>query len=63
MTNMLINKIAQKIADRSFFKWRSGLGLRSQFFDKDRDRNRDLNFGDRAHALRYSLNQFLGPHY
>ena len=48
MTKMSIKKIAKKIGDREAA---IEIGIADHFLNGDRDRDRDLNFGDRAHAL------------
>ena len=44
----MIKKIAQKIGDREAT---IEIGIADHFSNGDRDRDRDLNFGDRSHAL------------
>ena len=50
----MIKKIAQKIGDREAT---IEIGIADHFINGDRDRNRDrdLNFDDRAHALIISI--------
>ena len=43
-----MEKIVKKIGDRKFT---IEIGIGDHFSNGDRDRDRDLNVGDRAHAL------------